>query len=199
MIYLERIISHYKTKENYQEIVNKLKEIITEETVIINIGTDKCIADLIGGLVGTILQENNFPLKVFGTIDEPIHALNVQKRYASIKELYPNNPILCIDACLGDKKDIGSIILKNAPLHPGKGVGKKLGEIGDWSIIGITDDSQSNEIFINRGVRLSLVYGISKTIAEMLFEATKDLHMRYERKKKFSIRLFNNKLLKLIS
>jgi len=198
MSYMEKIKSHYKTKENYQEIVNKLKEIITEETIVINIGANLCIADLVGAMVGTILEENNFPLKVFGTIDNPMNAKNLEERYKEIKELYPNSPILCIDACLGHKNEIGGIHLRNIPVKPGRGVGKNLVHIGEWSLIGITDDSESDETFFsNRIVRMDLVYGISKTIAEMLFEATKDLHRK--RKKKFSIRLFNNKLIKLIS
>jgi putative sporulation protein YyaC len=191
---MERIKFDYKKRENYTEMVNKLKEIITKDTLICCIGTDRCIGDLIGGLVGTILQENNFPLKVFGTVEFPMHALNLEKRFAEIKELYPTHQIIAIDACLGDKEDIGQIQYRDIPIHPGKGVGKSLPKVGDYSLIGIVDSSDDCELFTNRSIRLDLVYGMSKVISEALFEAVTVLHKKRGRKKKIDIKLFNNRI-----
>ena len=39
----------------------EIKNYITENTVIVCIGTDKCIGDCLGPLVGSILTENFYP------------------------------------------------------------------------------------------------------------------------------------------
>lgn len=192
---MDKVRFHYKTKESYKEFVDKLKEVITDENYIVcNIGTDRCIGDSIGPMTGTILQENNFILKVFGTISEPMHALNLEKRYLSIKESYPNSKIMGIDACLGDINDIGCIELRHSPIRPGRGVGKELIDIGEWSIIGIVDDNSSNEIFTNRNIRLDLIYGMSKVISEALIEATQSIHKKRGRRKKVEVKLVSKEV-----
>ena len=44
---------NYKTKLAYYEIAEFIKKYITTNTIIICIGTDKCIGDCLGPLVGT--------------------------------------------------------------------------------------------------------------------------------------------------
>ena len=73
---MNKIKTYYKNYLAYYEISNFLKNHIDEKTIIVCIGTDKCIGDCLGPLVGTLLREKFFPLKVYGTNDSPIHALN---------------------------------------------------------------------------------------------------------------------------
>ncbi|CDG02644.1 spore protease YyaC [Clostridium chauvoei] len=164
----EALIKHkvfYESDLAYYEIANVLKNYISKNTVIVCIGTDKCIGDCLGPLVGTYLIDNQFKLPVYGTIEAPIHALNIEHRLSQIKKLHPNANIIGIDACLGDAKSIGEIHVRNYPIHPGKGVGKRLPDVGSTSIIGIVDSSDNAEFFTSRSIRLHLIMSMAKVIA----------------------------------
>lgn len=154
-----------------KKLVNEIKEYINTNSIIVCIGTDKCIGDCLGPLVGTILKEDNFPLPVYGTLSEPIHALNIDERLNEIKKLHPNAHIIGIDACLGNEEDIGDIRVRNHAISPGKGVGKELPEVGETSIIGIVDTSEYSDLFFSRSIRLSFVMDMAKSISKILFDS----------------------------
>jgi putative sporulation protein YyaC len=168
---LSKVKTHYKNPLAYYEIANFLKDYMDENTIIVCIGTDRCIGDCLGPLVGSLLQENFFPFPVFGTISEPIHALNIDKRLGEIKSLYPKGNIIGIDASLGDSDSIGEIQARDYPIHPGKGVGKSLPDVGKISVIGIVDSSDSSELFTNRNIRLDLIMKLSKVISHAIIHS----------------------------
>lgn len=149
----------------------EIKNYITENTVIVCIGTDKCIGDCLGPLVGSILTENFYPLPVYGTLSSPIHALNIDKRLDEIYATHPNASIIGVDACLGDEEDIGEIRIRDYAIHPGKGVGKELPEVGVASVIGIVDSSNNSEFFFSRSIRLSFVMNMAKIISKVFIDA----------------------------
>lgn len=155
----------------YYEIAYFLKDYIDLNTIIVCIGTDKCIGDCLGPVVGSILTYKNFPLPIYGTIHNPIHALNIEKKLNEIAVLHPDSNIIGIDACLGDNTSIGEIQARDYPIHPGKGVGKSLPDVGKASIIGIVDSSEDSELFTNRNIRLDLVFNISKVISDSIIHA----------------------------
>jgi len=113
-----------------------------------------------------MLEEKFFPLPVYGTISNPIHALNLDSKLSDIKLKHPDSKIIGIDACLGPPSKIGEIQVRNYPINPGKGVGKSLSPVGDISIIGIVDSSDINEPFTSRNIRLNLILEISKVITQ---------------------------------
>ncbi|WP_251861550.1 spore protease YyaC [Clostridium sp. Marseille-Q2269] len=160
--------THYTESLSYYKIANSLKDYLDKDTIIICIGTDRCIGDCLGPLVGTILKYKNIPLKLYGTLDEPIHALNIEDNMKIIKKSYPNSSIIAIDACLGDKDNIGQIQVRNLPIQPGKGVGKTLPKVGDRSIIGIVDSNENCDIFLSANTRLSLILNMAKVISHSL-------------------------------
>lgn len=166
-----KIKVHYESPLSYFEIAQGIKSYLQENSVIVCIGTDKCIGDCLGPLVGTLLEQNSFPYPVYGTISNPIHALNIDKRLKEIKKLHPSCLIIGIDACLGDSKAIGEIHTRDYPIHPGKGVGKTLPEVGIASIIGIVDSNDSSEFFSSRSIRLSLILDMAKVISHGLMYA----------------------------
>lgn len=153
------------------DLALEISNYLSKNTVIACIGTDKCIGDALGPLVGTILTDNNYPLPVYGTLSTPIHALNIDKRLEEIQKLHPSSDIIGIDACLGNKRDIGQIRIRNYAIHPGKGVGKTLPEVGIASIIGIVDASENSELFFSRTIRLSFIMDMAKTISSGLMDA----------------------------
>ncbi len=168
---MNKVRSDYKNPISYYELAYFLKDYINKNTVIVCIGTDRCIGDSLGPLVGTLLKTKGFPLPVYGTIPEPIHALNIDKKLNEIKILHPYNNIIGVDACLGDESSIGEIQARDYPVHPGKGVGKSLPNVGETSIIGIVDSNDNDEIFNSTNIRLNLILNLAKVISHSLIHA----------------------------
>lgn len=166
---MNKVKVNYKSNLAYYEIALFLKDYIHKDSVIVCIGTDRCIGDCLGPLVGMLLKERHFPLHVYGTIHDPIHALNLEKNINEIKANHPNSKIIGIDACLGDCTSLGEIQCRDYAIHPGKGVGKTLPDVGDTSIIGIVDSSDNSELFTNRNIRLSLIIDMANVIVDSLF------------------------------
>lgn len=119
-ILLQKLKINYNSNSASMKIAEFLKKYIKPQTIIVCIGTDKCIGDCLGPLVGTLLKENSFPIPIYGTLADPIHALNLEKSIYEIKRIYPYSTIIGIDACLGDANSIGEIHVRDFPIHPGK-------------------------------------------------------------------------------
>lgn len=77
---MNKVKIHHQSNIAYYEIAYFMRNYITSKTVIVCIGTDKCIGDCLGPLVGTMLLEKFIPLPVYGTIKSPMHALNLEKK-----------------------------------------------------------------------------------------------------------------------
>ena len=101
---------NYKSNLAYYEIAEFMIKYINPNSIIVCIGTDKCVGDCLGPLVGTFLEEHNFPLPVYGTLKDPIHALNLDKKLEEINKLHPNACIIGIDACIPLARFIHAII-----------------------------------------------------------------------------------------
>ncbi len=137
--------------------------------VILCIGTDRSTGDALGPLIGTHLSRLNLPnLNVYGTLDEPVHATNLQDKIQFIQQSYVNPYIIAIDACLGRMDSIGCITLSEGPLKPGAGVHKKLPEVGEAHITGIVNVGGFMEYMVLQNTRLNLVWRMSENISTLI-------------------------------
>ena len=161
----------YKDERAVEILAEAIHESIREDTVILCIGTDRCIGDALGPIVGTLLVNKNFRLPVYGTLDTPIHAVNLEQSMAQIQALHSDAFFIAVDACLGDENAIGHIHIKKGPIFPGKGVGKKLPSVGDMSIIGIVDKVGNDDCFAIHNIRLSLIMKMAQIIADAFIMA----------------------------
>ena len=135
-----------------------------QELVILCIGTDRVTGDSLGPLVGYQLcaSRNNF--HIFGTLEHPVHAINLTDTLERIYSIYQNPYIIAIDASLGTKEHIGYVTLKQGPLKPGQGISKDLPEIGDLSITGIVNLSGHPGSFLLQSTRLYTVMNMAECI-----------------------------------
>lgn len=161
----------HRDKNAVESLSQAIMGCIREDTIIVCIGTDRCIGDALGPLVGTMLEEKNFRFPVYGTLDNPVHAMNLEESLKKIQACHPNTYIIAIDACLGDENAIGNLHIKKGPVFPGKGVGKKLPGIGHVSIIGIVDKI-TDDCFAIHNIRLSLIMKMAQVIADAFINAT---------------------------
>ncbi|MBO1582080.1 spore protease YyaC [Bacillus sp. XF8] len=144
--------------------------------ILICIGTDRSTGDALGPLVGSKLEQMNIQnLHVFGTLDEPIHALNLEDNIQNIQTSFPDSFIIAIDACLGKSQNIGSITVGEGPSKPGAAMNKKLPEIGKLHIHGIVNLNGFMEFFVLQNTRLSLVMKMADVIAQSIKETDQKL------------------------
>ncbi|WP_226086302.1 spore protease YyaC [Mesobacillus sp. S13] len=163
------------------EILDHLPNFSTRPIVFVCIGTDRSTGDSLGPLIGTLLEEKEIaPYHVYGTLDDPIHAVNMDAKLAEIKEKHFNPFIIGIDACLGRLKSVGSIQVGNGPVKPGAGVNKELPEVGNMHITGIVNVSGFMEFFVLQNTRLNLVLKMAKTIANGIFESSQQLSKKQD-------------------
>lgn len=133
---------------------------------IVCIGTDRIIPDSLGPMIGTILSERIVldNVKIIGTLEYPLHALNMKKRIR--REIDKDSLVIAIDACKGNK--VGEVQITNKPISPGKGLFKRLPEIGDISILCTTLENGEEVDIYDHKIRLGDVYRMAKTISSSL-------------------------------
>ncbi|MCM3574887.1 spore protease YyaC [Mesobacillus subterraneus] len=163
------------------EILDHLPNFSTRPIVFVCIGTDRSTGDSLGPLIGTLLEEKEIaPYHVYGTLDDPIHAVNMDAKLAEIKEKHFNPFIIGIDACLGRLKSVGSIQVGDGPVKPGAGVNKELPEVGNMHITGIVNVSGFMEFFVLQNTRLNLVLKMAKTIANGISVSSQQLSKKQD-------------------
>ncbi|SDN59871.1 putative sporulation protein YyaC [Psychrobacillus sp. OK028] len=149
---------------------NATFEVTSERPIIILcIGSDKNISDVFGPMVGTFLIENNFPYKVYGTLQNPVNAFNLEDTFNKIINHYENPFIIGIDASLGEPAKIGYIQLYDGPIHPGSAIGNELPLVGNMHIKGFVNTSVPTypAHFLN-DTRLFHVMNMSRATAHLL-------------------------------
>lgn len=139
----------------------------SKELVVVCIGTDRSTGDSLGPLVGTMLSRTS-TVPVYGTLAEPVHAVNLNEKLAEIQKAHPNSFIIAVDACLGKSESVGCVSIKKGPLRPGTGVNKKLPQVGDMHIIGVVNVGGFMEYFVLQNTRLNLVMKMAELISEGL-------------------------------
>lgn len=161
-----------KTDDSYslgfclRDIIENLRK-KGQPLVFLCIGTDRSTGDSLGPLIGHKLSkiefENTF---IYGTLNNPVHALNLEQVLLGIYKAHKNPLIIAIDAALGQYDHIGYITLANSPLSPGQGVKKNLPKVGDVSITGVVNHSGDSEDNRLSNTRLSIVMTLADSIVK---------------------------------
>lgn len=147
--------------------------------VLLCIGTDRSTGDCLGPLVGSQLSREQQQLfQIYGTLDHPAHAGNLQDFLDEINSKHQNAFVIALDACLGNLDNVGYISIGTGSLQPGAGVNKSLPKVGDMYITGIVNVGGFMEYLVLQNTRLNLVMkmagviagGLSKVAGEMWCE-----------------------------
>ena len=87
--------------------------------------------------------------------------------------------MIAVDAAVGAEGDVGLLKLSDKPLFPGAGANKRLGAIGDISVMGIVSEKSLANYGLLNTTRLNLVYTMSEivsdAIANVLYQRVKGL------------------------
>ncbi|MBC8080617.1 MAG: spore protease YyaC [Gorillibacterium sp.] len=138
--------------------------------VFVCIGTDRSTGDSLGPLVGSRLKKYNFSdITLYGTLEFPVHAMNLSETVSEIKRDHNDPFIVGIDACLGQLASVGNVKVSPGPLKPGAGVNKELPEVGHMHITGIVNVGGFMEYFVLQNTRLNLVFNLAEVIAKAIY------------------------------
>lgn len=149
---------------------NGMTEYAQNTPVIVCVGSDLAIGDSLGPITGSMLKYKTQGLKTFiyGTLSSPVTAKEIRYMRTFLKETHPACQVLAIDAAVGVEGDIGLMKLCDSPLFPGAGANKKLGSIGDISIMGIVAEKSVANFGLLNTTRLNLVYSMAEKISDAL-------------------------------
>ena len=146
--------------------IDKLLEGEKSPPVIVCIGSDLAIGDSLGPIVGTLLEtELSSRAYVYGTLRHPVTAKEMKYLNDFLRQTHPNSKIIAIDAAVGDESEIGLMKVTDIPLKPGSGANKRLGSIGDVSILGIIAKKSTFSYAQLNLTRLNTVYSMAQTIS----------------------------------
>ena len=149
----------------YENIKNSGKE----DVVLVNVGTDLIVGDCLGPLIGSNVTDKIRNIKVYGTLDNLIHARNINYHIDTISKLQEHSYIIAIDSCIGNHEDIGAVILSNRPVKPGAAFRDDLPSVGDCSVKGVVSSNKEFSSFVS-SVRLSLVFNIAFKIEQEILK-----------------------------
>ena len=141
------------------------------ELVFLCIGTDRATGDCLGPLVGSRLKSLSPSTAVFGTLETPVHATNLQETLDEILSIYAQPFIIAVDACLGNANRIGYINVRQGSLKPGTALNKTLPAVGDFHISAVVNVGGFFEHMVLQNTRLFIVSKMADIIAKGLYLA----------------------------
>ncbi|MFT4107641.1 MAG: spore protease YyaC [Lacrimispora sp.] len=174
-----RDVFYYDTKQTFEaeEFASRLYHMISMEQEIkqaagvlfLCIGTDRSTGDSLGPLIGYKLQESAAGrLEVLGTLERPVHAMNLETYQTILKLRYPNHVVVAVDASVGSMEHIGYVTLGRGALKPGLGVSKELRAVGDIFITGIVGSCGNYDPLMLQSIRLSIVMRMADCISRSI-------------------------------
>lgn len=156
---------------------NRLAELLEYDNayiqpiIIMCIGSDRSTGDSLGPIIGYKLQRFNYKnVHIYGSLQKPINAGNLDISIKNIYETYHNPYIIAIDASLGQPEHIGYVTLGTGALKPGLGVKKELPEVGNLHITGIVNTMNEMNSILLQTTRLSSIMTIADFITAVLID-----------------------------
>lgn len=167
-----------QNQDSSREIARVLEKCIQRhkkdwsEIVFLCIGSDRVTGDCLGPYVGYRLSQYQIPgIFVYGTLNQPVHAVNLSHITDSIASAHPSALVIAIDASLGEKRHLGYVSIGNGSLYPGAAVQKDLPPVGDIYITGIVNIAGILEYLTLQTTRLSTVITLADTITQGILGA----------------------------
>lgn len=174
-----RNVFYYDTKQQFEtdDFASRLYDMICMEqengktagVLFLCIGTDRSTGDSLGPLIGYKLKEKELEhLEILGTLERPVHAMNLDTYQMILKLRYPRHVVVAVDASVGNLEHIGFITLGKGALKPGLGVSKELRAVGDIFITGIVGSCGNYDPLMLQSIRLSIVMRMADCISRSI-------------------------------
>ena len=134
--------------------------------IFVCIGTDRSTGDSLGPLIGYKVNALSYKnIFVYGSLENPVHAKNLDETMKKIYLEYKKPFVIAIDACLGKMDHVGYVTIGEGSLKPGSGVNKDLTPVGDMNITGIVNFGGFMDFLVLQNTRLSVVMKMADLIS----------------------------------
>jgi len=152
--------------------------------IVLCIGTDRSTGDSLGPLTGTLFSKMKpRQLIVYGTLHEPVHAINLDDCLKHIYHTYRQPFIIAIDASLGKSSSVGHLFTNSGSIQPGSALKKTLAPVGDAYLTGVVNVGGLMDYAVLQSTRLSMVHDMAAQLATILFKTDRWLHYYHENRK----------------
>ena len=137
------------------------------------IGSDRSTGDSLGPLAGQrLLRLGCAEQSVIGTLERPLHALNLAERLAPLSGSSPRPVIVAVDAALGSLSGVGAIAVSRGGLTPGEGLGKYLPLLGEVAVTATVNvRAGALDTHVLHSTRLYLVQQLADELATVCWWA----------------------------
>lgn len=137
------------------------------------VGSDRSTGDALGPLAGELLRRHGCAEEaVVGTLERPLHALNMLERMAPLAHLDPRPVIVAVDAALGMLDGVGSLAVSRGGIVPGEGIGKRLPAIGELAVTATVNvRTGALDAQVLHSTRLYLVQQLAAELAAVCWRA----------------------------
>ncbi len=153
----------------YMMIREGMRQSQKKNVLLLCIGTDRSTGDSLGPLIGHQLKNQGLRhMQVIGTLNRPVHAMNLEDTLFLLKEYYPEHLVIAVDASVGCTGHVGCITVGKGSLKPGLGVKKDLRAVGDLFITGVVSSGGSHDPQMLQSIRLNTVMRMAECISESI-------------------------------
>lgn len=159
--------STFELASGIRLLVREVKP-VDKQVIVVCIGSDRSTGDSLGPLTGSRLQSRHHFPRVFGTLDEPVHATNLTTTLEQVHQQFDNPFMIAVDACLGRLDSVGCVTIGKGSIKPGAAVKKELPPVGDVYVTGIVNVGGFMEHLVLQSTRLQLVMKMAETIASAI-------------------------------
>lgn len=125
---------HYSDRYGLTRSLHCLEKMLPApgvDVTFVCIGSDLSTGDSFGPLTGTLLKGMGIK-NVIGSLDDPIHAKNLEEKLMLIPE---KSYTMAIDATVGHFRDVGKLSFLLGPVRPGAAMKKDLPPVGETSVV----------------------------------------------------------------
>lgn len=166
---------HYTYSVFDKNASQKIKETVLrlskgKPCVMVCVGSVKVTGDALAPLVGTMLRSNGYKGFVYGTMNAPVTAKEVDEYGKTLKTLHPDSVIVAVDSAVGGADEVGDVKVINAPLAPGLAIKRNLNKMGDISVIGVVSERKDDNFKALKETDFCLVGKMAKVITDGLGE-----------------------------
>ena len=153
----------------YMMMIEELKKGKKDKVLVLCIGTDRSTGDSLGPLIGYQLRQKELKhIHVVGTLNRPVHAMNLEDTLYLLEQEYPDYLVIAVDASVGMSSHVGCITLGRGSLKPGLGVSKELQAVGYLFITGIVSGCGNYDPLMLQSIRLSTVMRMAECISDSI-------------------------------
>lgn len=168
-----------------------MEKITFYKPVVLCVGTVNVSGDSVGPKVGDELIKLGVDAYVYGKSARPVNGINYEKYVEFIKEYHPYSIVIAVDACLGQKKDVGKVKYSFTGLNAGAALKKNLTSFGDMSVLCVVGEKSKDNLSELLYADRDMVNSLAVETAEKIYSLIEHLRLNYTNRHNIDLKACN--------